>query len=488
MAPTGAYTAAGTGFSTSIVMRQVFGRAPGLARHQKSAGHQKSVRASSNESSRVRTRRDYATTFITEILFVVSYLLCFRIVADHLGSFGFGEYALARRTLAVLTPLGALGLDLAVARFVAHSLGRGDTGRGYVPAAIGLQLAAMVIVSLPLLAFSEFFATLFFGGKQFRDLVLPLPLLIIGGGLQGIAYGYFRGRLQIQRANLLAFWIHVATPLVAVLLITGSVFAILVATGVAWIAISLLALATAQLHLVKPRERAMELVKFSVPRIPGDLMQLLLFALPAILVAHVADIAVAGSVALGVAALGMIGAGSGAVGMVLLPVASRMIAAESRHELRTLIISVGRIWGLALLLGTLSIELLAQPIVSAYLGAGLVSGAVMPLRIVMLGALPWGAYISLKSVIDAQHVRAVNARNMLMACLVFLLALGPLSIALSPLTGVLVAFVLSLYAVGLLTIREAWQIAAGKPASSAQNLKERPTHSLEDPVTSERLP
>lgn len=434
-------------------------------------------------------RRNYTTTFITEILIIASYLLCFRVVADHLGSVGFGEYALARRTLAVLTPLGALGLDLAVARFVAHSLGRGESGRGYVPAAIALQLAAMATISLPLVAFSDFFASLFFGGKQYRDLVLPLPLLIVGGGLQGIAYGYFRGRLQIQRANFLLFCIHAATPLVAVVLITESVSAILVAIGVAWIAISLVFLAMAQVQLLKPRERALELVKFSVPRVPGDLLQLLLFALPAILVAHAAEIAVAGSVALGVAALGMIGAASSAVGMVLLPVASRLIAAGSRGELRKLIINVARIWGLGLLVATFLIELLAGPIITAYLGAGLATGAVELLRIVMLGAVPWGAYVSLKSVIDAQHVRPVNARNMLLACFVFFLALGPLWVIFSPLTGIVSAFVLSLYAVGLLTIREVWLIASGAgPLMSAQNMRGTPAHSHEDPVAWGRQP
>jgi O-antigen/teichoic acid export membrane protein len=434
-------------------------------------------------------RRNYSTTLITEILFIGSYLLCFRVVAVHLGSVGFGEYAVARRTLAALTPLGALGLDLAVARSIAHSLGRPDSGHGYVPVAIAIQLAAMAIISLPLIAFSDLFAAVFFGGRQYRDLVLSLPLLIIGGGLQGIAYGYFRGRMQIQRANLLLFCIHAATPLLAVLLITTSVSAILFAIGLAWIAISLLFLAMTQLQLDKPKERALELARFGIPRVPGDLLQLLLFALPAILVVHVADIAVAGSVALGVAALGMIGAGSSAVGMVLLPVASRLIATGSRSELRNLIIDVARIWGLALVVLTSVVELLAGPIVSVYLGPGLVRGGTELLRVLMLGAVPWGAYVSLKSIIDAQHVRPVNARNMLLACLVFCVALGPLWIAFGSLTGIVGAFVLSLYAIGLLTARQAWLIASGAwRLTSAQDVKEEQSHTHADAVAWGRNP
>jgi O-antigen/teichoic acid export membrane protein len=70
----------------------------------------------SDTSSR---RRDYVSTFATEGLFILSYLLVFRIVADHFGPRGFGEYALSRRTLAFLLPIGAIGLDVAIARYVA---------------------------------------------------------------------------------------------------------------------------------------------------------------------------------------------------------------------------------------------------------------------------------------------------------------------------------------------------------------------------------
>jgi O-antigen/teichoic acid export membrane protein len=424
-------------------------------------------------------RRDYISTFATEGVVIVSYLLCFRIVAIHLGSNGFGEYALARRTLALLTPLAALGLDLAVARCVAHSAGRGDDERGYVPAALILQIATMSIVCLPLIAFSDLFATIFFGGDRYRDLVAPLPLLIIGGSLQGIAYGYFRGQLQIRRANLVLLCIHGFTPLAAVLL-ARSVPAILTAIGIAWIVTSVAFLAATPLRPARLGDRVLELATFSVTRVPADILQLFLFALPAVLMVHVADVALAGSVAFGVAALGMVGAASSAVSMVLLPVASRMIAAESGTELRRHIGSVVRIWGSLLVAGTVTIELLANRAATIYLGPGLSSGGVELLRILMLGAVPWGIYVGLKAIVDARHVRPVNARNMLLGCLVFFVSLGPLWFALSPIAGIATAFVLALYAVGILTIREVWSIASATPTRSGADPDGRRAPSLAD--------
>ena len=74
-------------------------------------------------------KRAYVETFATQVLVALSYLLVFRVVAHQLGTTGFGEYALSRRTLALLSPLAVLNTDVALARFVAYS--RGKAGRHF---------------------------------------------------------------------------------------------------------------------------------------------------------------------------------------------------------------------------------------------------------------------------------------------------------------------------------------------------------------------
>src|SRR5256885_16802641 len=66
-------------------------------------------------------RRDYATTFLTEVLVIASYLVAFRLVAVHLGQTGFGEYALSRSKLFLIANLEVGGINVAV---------RGDCGHG----------------------------------------------------------------------------------------------------------------------------------------------------------------------------------------------------------------------------------------------------------------------------------------------------------------------------------------------------------------------
>lgn len=408
-------------------------------------------------SDRLSRRRDYATTFFAEGTFIVSYLLVFRLVADHFGPPGFGQYALARRTLAFLLPLGAIGLDIAIARYVAYSAGRREQQLAYLPAALGMLAVALAVQSALLLLFQEFWAEFFFGAKGYAALVPPLALMVAGNGVFAVAYGNFRGHLQIFRANVLRVIVHGIAPVVAALAIRGSVAGLLYGIGGAWLVLSLGSLAFTRMRFDAPVARATDLARYSLPRVPGDLLALLMFAVPGIVVAHVSDIAVAGDVAFGVAAIGMFAVAAYPVGFVLLPVASRLIAAGSVEQLRVQVFGVARVIVALIVFGIAVFEVFATPIVTIYLGPAF-SGTVATLRILMLGALPWALYISLRSIIDARHTRAVNAINIAISFAVFLTAMLVLRTWFDPAIVVVPTFVVSLYVLGALTILEVWRI------------------------------
>lgn len=416
------------------------------------------------KTDRLTRRRDYVTTFVAEGLFILSYLVVFRLVADHFGPRGFGEYALSRRTLAFLLPIGAIGLDIAIARYVAYAAGRPVTQRAYLPAALVLLAAAVGLQAAVLLLFQDYWAGLFFGSTAYVSLVAPMVLLVAGNALFAVAYGNLRGHLRITEANALRVLVHAALPLGAALFIRDSVSNLLFVMGVGWMVLSAAALVATRMSIDKPIARAAELARYSLPRVPGDLLALVLFALPGIIVAHVADITMAGQVAFGIAALGMVASAVYPVGFVLLPVASRLLAAGSVERLRTQVFGVARVVVALILVSILVFEVFATPIVSAYLGPAF-AGSVTTLRILMLGALPWGVYISLRSVIDARHKRAVNAINVAVSFAVFTVLMLVLQRWADPASVVVPVFVVSLYVLGTLTAIEVIRIArTGAPA------------------------
>jgi hypothetical protein len=212
------------------------------------------------------------------------------------------------------------------------------------------------------------------------------------------------------------------------------------------------------------RDRIKELARFGIPRVPGDVVQLLLFAMPGILVAHAANIQVAGIVAFGVAAVSMIGSALTPVSFVLLPFASRMFASGSVRQLRREVIEVVGITMAGTLLLVVILEVFAAPIIRIYLGPNFSSGVDL-LRLTLFGALPWGVFITLRSVIDARHVRPVNALNMGISFATFVVLAVLLRRVTDDTTSAVLAFVLALYVLAALTILEVNRIAdiAGRP-------------------------
>ena len=168
---------------------------------------------------------------------------------------------------------------------------------------------------------------------------------------------------------------------------------------------------------------ARTLLRYGIPRIPGDFAQMALLGLPTFFVAHKVGVEQAGFVALGISVLSMINALLAPAGIILLPAASRMISEGARSELRQHVLGVA---GAATVIsGTvvLAVLIFAKPMVILFLGAGF-EDAVQFVRILALGAIPLSVYSAVRGLIDAHHVRALNTYNNLIALAVFCAGAG----------------------------------------------------------------
>jgi O-antigen/teichoic acid export membrane protein len=404
-------------------------------------------------------RFNYLTTFLAEGVVIGSYLLAFKLIAAYSGTQGFGEYSLSRRTLSLLVPLVVLGADLGVARYVAYAEEeKSGKSPGYAAASLIVLTAGVAAVSLVLLVAAGFWGHVFFGSDSYSNLVFALPVVLAGSGLHSVAYGYLRGLHRIQAANVLMAVNMGLLPLAAIVLFHGSVAWILYAMGIGWTVASGIALVRLPFNLAGIKDRLREMTRFGIPRMPGDFFSLLLFAMPGILIAQAADIRVAGIVAFGVAAVSMIGSSLTPVSFLLLPAAARLLAAGKVRQLRTEVIEVVGLTLAGTLIVVVVLEVFAGPIVSIYLGPTFSSG-VDVLRLTLLGALPWAAYVTLRSVIDAHHVRPINARNLAISFVFALVVAFALRRAADPTTAAVLAFVLALWVLAGLTMLEVNRIA-----------------------------
>jgi O-antigen/teichoic acid export membrane protein len=409
--------------------------------------------------------KEYAPTFLAEGAGVVSQIIAYKLAAHYLGKQGFSEYAVARRAISTIYPVGLLGMGVALPRFIAISAREDEAclrDRFFGATLWCVGLSVLIIVGLLNLMPLKF-SYLIYGSGSYRSLAFPISTIIAGLSLHALAYGYFRGQLQMTRANALQLVNFGVVPLVVLLWGTRSAEGVLEEIGLLSIVVSVVGLLFTPWYKFTSNcaAEAKILLRYGIPRVPGDFALMALLGLPSFVIAHRSGVIEGGYVAFAISILVMIGAGFAPVGLVLLPRASNLIARGAREELARHISLIFRFSLFISAFLTISLEVSAGPLLRSYLGRDFAE-VVKVFRIVVLGAVPYAAYSALRCVIDAKYARAVNTLNslialgVLVACSALLFAIHDTSVI-----RLILPLPISLLVLGILTWREARKIALG---------------------------
>jgi|SRR6202011_1339031 len=367
--------------------------------------------------------KEYSPTFLTEFVIMASQILLYKLAAHYLGKTGFSEYALARRTVALLFPIPVLGMAVGLPRYIGVTNGRGDSDGAarYFGATLwcvaGAALICLTLVNL----FSRPFSYVFFGSNTYSYLALPLSVMILGQCLHTVVCGYFRGHMMLGRANALQIVNLAIVPVGSFLVFGQSLPRLLIAIGVLSTLISSVGLLFTPVWAVAENnwKETKELFRYGVQRVPGDFILVALFTLPATFAAHLKGIEEAGFVAFGISAVSIIGAVFAPVGLVLLPKATIMLAEGARQELRAHLQAMVRITFVLSVAIIMAIWIWMPSLIHLYLGASF--GQVVPIaRLLVLGALPYSVYLVLRNIVDAYHEYGITAAILFCGFLTFL--------------------------------------------------------------------
>ncbi|MBI2820301.1 MAG: hypothetical protein HYX73_10005 [Acidobacteria bacterium] len=336
-----------------------------------------------------------------------------------------------------------------------------STGAYFSSALFSVGLAALAAAAIMNWQRS-WMAFLFMGSDQFAFLIPAISVAFIGITLHSLCYAYFRGTLEISHANILQMVNMGVVPLLVFSVWRTTVEEVMYALGICWVTGSLIAmLFIPTRHTIASMVPAIkQLLRYGLPRVPGDFAMMGFLALPVTLVAHLSGVREAGYAAFGISVLTAIGSVFTPVGVVLLPQASRLVAKGALQEFKRNTLHLLKLGtGLALLI-TLAGEILAGPLITLYLGPEFF-GMVGIFRIVILAALPYATYILLRNVIDAVHVRPVNMFNILISFAIFLGSSLAVQAVSGGLMHVLVSFVVGISALGILSGWETRKIFSG---------------------------
>lgn len=401
---------------------------------------------------RTRQGRDQLSTFAAEGLSMLGMVLAYRLAAN-MGKQDLDLYVVVRRTVSFIYPLLLIGAAVGLMRFVAMAADP-KRQRAYLHgtlrwvAPLGLVLAAVGLI------WSKPIAWVLFGPDAGVDLVAPLALMIAGISVHGVGYSYLRGKGTLTLANSVQVWALALAPCIA-LVVFKEMSMILWATGIAWLVVAVLAIAR---DLLAPsqesskRERA-ELLRYGLPRLPGDMALGALLTVPVYVVARTHGLAESAELGFGTTLLNFVSAVFSPVTLLLLPASAAQLAAGDHHGLSTRIGRMVRIMLLASLGIMVAFEVSADLLLDLYLGdAG--ETYVFSARVVFLGALPFGFYFGLRSVLDAYYHTPRNGVNLLMSFAIFMVGAFLHFIIPSPPAVVAIALVVSLYYLGWVTWRD----------------------------------
>ncbi len=363
---------------------------------------------------RTRKGRDTLFTTATEALATLGMVGVFWLAARE-GKQELDLYVIVRRTVAFAFPVVLMGAMVGLTRFVSMS-SSGTVARRYLRGALAWVLPLGALLVLLSVLFARSLAWIVFGTHHDAPLIPPLAVMTVGVALHGVAYGYLRGRTAVHIANALQLAVLAIVPCAAFLLF-DDLADVLWWTGVPWVAVALLSILPACFGDTGGtfRREGAELLRYGLPRVPGDVALGALLTVPGYVALRTHGLDISGEVAFGATLLNIAAAVFSPVALLLLPAAATRLAAGDHASLAASIRRMTRLVLLASVALTVGFELLAVPLLKLYLGAENGVLYVPMARLIFLGALPFAFFNGMRSVLDAYFHTPRNGVNLVMA-------------------------------------------------------------------------
>lgn len=394
------------------------------------AGAMENVTDIVDGSSRAHSRRlflhDVALTFVAEATTVSSSLLLTALLGRWMGAQPLSEYLLLRRVLSWSIAAALLGLDMGLARHIAYSAGRPEREKqAYFLAALLCMIPSAIAIGTMMILNRVTLARWLFGNAQESGLVIALALLLMGYSIHRAVYGYYRGQLDIVRANLLEVVNVAIIPLAVVALLAQSrTISFMMGLCGALMAFSAALFALPVLRLVHGGAllaigaRCRQLLQYGVPRVPAEFGAAAITALGPMFAVHYFKLARVSPLLLGLNILLVIGYAAGPLGVVLLSKVSIMLG-QNQHDtvqkrLRLLVAGVVELSVFA----CFQLVVFADVVVRTWVGPGF-ENEMGVIRLVLLTIPPYLFYMTLRSTIDAATVKPYNTANVMSSLAVY---------------------------------------------------------------------
>ncbi len=364
--------------------------------------------------------KNIVTTSVTSLCITGSLVFVTAFLAKGLGPQDFGAYSMARRFIANIAPLILLSSGVAVRRYVA--LTDSESGRlSYVISALMISGCTLLILISTGFVLGEELSIIIFSDISYIKLLYACIVYLCCYSLWGITLSYLFGTQKIQNANLFQLFIGSIFPFTIAYLLapTTPVNQIVLIFGIGHLACLIILLpeiwkAYHELTFERIVGSLMILLRYGLPRVPGDFALAGLFSIGPFLAGYYYGIEMAGFFVVAQYVFRIMEAVITSFGLVALPTIAKLLAQGQREHIKenleNLLIMIFHL-GIFL---TIHLLFWIREIVLVWLGHDYID-AILIMKILILSVSPYLAYVMLRSVVDAIEVRAINTINLLSA-------------------------------------------------------------------------
>lgn len=142
--------------------------------------------------------KDLFTTSLTQVLVLLLGLVLLRIMASALSKDYYGIFMVIRRIIAIGGGLVTLNLGVGLARYISY---KKEEEREFLNAALLTVTSLSFLIIFFFFLFKTSLSKLFFDSTEYSLFVVFLSFYLLSYGLLNIAYAYYRGRQEMNRAN-----------------------------------------------------------------------------------------------------------------------------------------------------------------------------------------------------------------------------------------------------------------------------------------------
>lgn len=351
-------------------------------------------------------------------MMMLSAIFVTRILAIDLGIEGFGEYSIARRLVATIAPIATVMMGDAIVRTIAMYDEEVKRMR--------VAVAGMLLGIIPALLFAaialplrHFLAAMIFDSADAAPVIAAVVIMVVGYAVYSVCYAICRGRNQISISNIWQIGVMAVAP-VAISLIyaeSGAASRVVLVMGLSFFA-GLVPIAVWFVQALRMTGvfgtlglTLRELAVYGVPRIPAGIAMMSMLAVTPLVASVFGSIQDAAYLVVGQSVYRVVETALVAFGIVALPKATQLFASGQREYLQKRVGDIVMLVSHVGLFLTLQTVVWSDQIIEWWVGSQYAPSGIL-MKIQMGALIPYLFFITLRTIIDAVEVRALNALNL----------------------------------------------------------------------------